>query len=177
MHCINQLQQRIYFWWELLLFTCSVASDSLQPMDYNTSGFLVLHHLPEFAQTYIHYVNDAIQPSYPLSPPFSPCPQSFPASGSFPMSQVFASGGQSIGASASVLPIEYSGLMFFQRSNLVVRKLALWISKVPIMTTDVLTSFGQVGLLSQKRAQDRTMVFKHKISWNPCRGYTLKLFR
>ena len=33
--------------------------------------------------------------------PFSSCPQSFPASGSFPMSQVFASGGQSIGVSAS----------------------------------------------------------------------------
>ena len=40
--------------------------------------------------------------------PFSSCPQSFPASGSFPMSQFFASGGQSIGASAStsVLPID-----------------------------------------------------------------------
>ena len=39
--------------------------------------------------------------------PFSSCPQSFPASGSFPISQFFASGGQSIGisASASVLPI------------------------------------------------------------------------
>ena len=34
--------------------------------------------------------------------PFSSCPQSFPASGSFPMSQLFTSGGQSIGASASV---------------------------------------------------------------------------
>ena len=39
--------------------------------------------------------------------PFSPCPQSFPASGSFPMSQFFSSGGQSIGVSAStsVLPM------------------------------------------------------------------------
>ena len=39
--------------------------------------------------------------------PFSSCPQSFPASGSFPMSQLFASGGQSIGvsASSSVLPM------------------------------------------------------------------------
>ena len=37
--------------------------------------------------------------------PFSSCPQSFPASGSFQMSQFFASGGQSIGASASVLPV------------------------------------------------------------------------
>ena len=39
--------------------------------------------------------------------PFSSCPQSFPASGSFPMSQLFASGGQSVGVSAStsVLPM------------------------------------------------------------------------
>ena len=37
--------------------------------------------------------------------PFSSCPQSFPASGSFPMSQFFISGGQNIGASTSVLPM------------------------------------------------------------------------
>ena len=43
--------------------------------------------------------------------PFSSCPQSFPASGSFQMSQFFASGGQSIGASAStsVLPMNIQG--------------------------------------------------------------------
>ena len=55
----------------------------------------------------VHWVCDAIQPSHPLSPPFSSCLQSFPASGSFQMSQLFASGGQNIGvsASASVLPM------------------------------------------------------------------------
>ena len=44
--------------------------------------------------------------------PFSSCPQSFPASGSFPMSQLFASGGQSIGVSAStsVLPMNTQDL-------------------------------------------------------------------
>ena len=47
--------------------------------------------------------------------PFSSCLQSFPTSGSFPMRQFFASGGQSIGASASVLPMnEYSGLISFR---------------------------------------------------------------
>jgi len=49
--------------------------------------------------------------------PFSSCLQSFPASGSFQMSQLFASGGQSIGVSASksVLPmIDYSGLISFR---------------------------------------------------------------
>ena len=41
--------------------------------------------------------------------PFSTCPQSFPASWSFPMSQFFVSGGQSIGASASVLSMNIQG--------------------------------------------------------------------
>ena len=41
--------------------------------------------------------------------PFSSCPQSFPASGSFPMSQLFASGGWSIEASASILPMNIQG--------------------------------------------------------------------
>ena len=62
-------------------------------------GFPVLHCLPEFAQTYIHWVNDAIQPS--LLCPSSSCPESFPASGYFPMSQLFRSHGKSIRASAS----------------------------------------------------------------------------
>ena len=58
--------------------------------------------------------------------PFSFCPQSFPASGSFPMSRLFASGGQSIGASASVLwmhikgwfPLELTGLISLQSKGL-----------------------------------------------------------
>ena len=84
------------------------------PVDCSMPGFLVLHCLPELAQTHVHRVSDASQPSHPLSVPFSSCPQSFPASGSFLMSQLFTSGGQSIGASASVLPMnEYSGLISF----------------------------------------------------------------
>ena len=46
--------------------------------------------------------------------PFSSCPQSFPASGSFQMSQLFAWGGQSIGVSASVPSSEHSGLISFR---------------------------------------------------------------
>ena len=80
-------------------------------MDWSTSGFPVFHYLPEFAQTHVHWVSDAIQPSHPLLPPFSSCLQSFPASGSFPRSRLFASGGQSFGASAaaSVLPMNIQG--------------------------------------------------------------------
>ena len=41
-------------------------------MGCNTPGFLVFHHLQEFAQTHVHRVGDAIQPSHPLLSPFPP---------------------------------------------------------------------------------------------------------
>ena len=80
-------------------------------IDCSMPGSSVLHYLLEFAQTHVHWVNDAIQPSHPLLPPLSFCPQSLPASGFFPMSRLFASGGQRIGtsASASVLPMNIQG--------------------------------------------------------------------
>ena len=71
------------------------------PMNHSTPGLPVHHQLPEFTQTHVHQVGDTIQPSHPLIS-FSSCPQSLPASGSFPMSQLFTWGGQSIGVSASV---------------------------------------------------------------------------
>jgi len=79
-------------------------------MDCSTEGFLVLHYLLEFAQTHVHWVNNAIQPCQPVLSPFFSCPQSFPTSGSFPISWLFTSGGQSIGASASVLPINIQAM-------------------------------------------------------------------
>ena len=42
------------------------------PMNYSTPGFLVHHQLPEFTQTHVHWVGDAIQPSHPLSSPSPP---------------------------------------------------------------------------------------------------------
>ena len=73
------------------------------PMNRSTPGLPVHHHLPDFTQTHVHRVCDAIQPSVI---PFSSCPQSLPESESFPMSQLSAWGGQSTGVSAlaSVLP-------------------------------------------------------------------------
>jgi len=75
------------------------------PMDCSTPGFPVHHQLLELTQTHVHRVGNAIQPSHPVIP-FSSCPQSFPASGSFQIGQFFVSNDQSIGASASasVLP-------------------------------------------------------------------------
>ena len=76
------------------------------PMNCSTPGLPVHHHLPEFTQTHIHRVGDAIQLSHPLSPPFPPAPNPSQHQ-SFPMSQLFAWGGQSTGVSvlASVLPM------------------------------------------------------------------------
>ena len=76
------------------------------PMDCSTASFPVHHQLPELAQTHVHRVGAAIQPSHPLSSP-SPPAFNLPPSRSFPVSQFFASGNQSIGASASasVLPM------------------------------------------------------------------------
>ena len=51
--------------------------------------------------------------------PFSSCPQPFPASGSFPMSQLFASGAQSVEASASVLPINTQGWFPLELTSLI----------------------------------------------------------
>ena len=72
-------------------------------------GFAALHYLPEFAQTHVQWVDDAIQTILSSITPFSFCLQSLPASGSFPMSWLFASSDQSIGASASVLPMNIQG--------------------------------------------------------------------
>ena len=44
------------------------------PMNRSTPGFPVHHQLPEFTQTHVHRVNDAIQPSHPLSSPSPPAP-------------------------------------------------------------------------------------------------------
>ena len=88
-------------------FSCSVVSDSLRPHELQhasppcPSPTPRVHPNPCASSRWCH---PAISSSVV---PFSSCPQSVPASGSFPMSQLFAWGGQSIGVSAlaSVLPV------------------------------------------------------------------------
>ena len=70
------------------------------PMDYSMPGFPVHHQLPELAQTHVHRVCDVIQPFCPLSSPSSPAFK-LSQNQSFPICQHFASGSQSIRASAS----------------------------------------------------------------------------
>ena len=50
------------------------------PMNHSTPGLPVHHQFPEFTQTHVHRVSDAIQPSHSLQSPYSSCPQSLPAS-------------------------------------------------------------------------------------------------
>ena len=71
------------------------------PMDCSTPGLPVHHQLPEFSQTHVYWVSDAIQPSHPLSSPSPPAFNFSQHQGLFPMSWLFASCGQSIGVSAS----------------------------------------------------------------------------
>ena len=70
----------------LLPFSSIIQScPTLRPMDYSRPGIPVHHQLPELAQTHVHRVSDAIQPSYPLSSPsppaFNPAFRTFISSG------------------------------------------------------------------------------------------------
>ena len=78
--------------------------------------------------------------------PFSSCPQSFPASGSFPVSQFFVSGGQSIGPSASVFPLNIQswfplgliGLNFLPSKGLSKNLLQLWFESIISLALNLL---------------------------------------
>jgi len=109
---LNRSIQYVIFNWLLSpqsvsQFSCSVMSDSLRPHGLQHAR---LPRLPPTPKAYSnscpshHWCHPTISSS---AVPFSSCLPSFPASGSFSMSQFFASGGQSIGASASmsVLPM------------------------------------------------------------------------
>ena len=111
-----------------MLFSCSVVSNSLGPHGLQHARLFCPSLSPGVCSNSCP-LNRWCHPiiSSPVVP-FSSCPQSFPASGSFPMSRLFASGGQSIGASAlaSVLPMSIQGrfplgligLIFWQSKGL-----------------------------------------------------------
>ena len=103
------------------LACCSVTPSclTLWPHGLQHTRLPVLHHLPVCSNScpLSQWCHPTIS-SYVI--PFSSCLQSFPASGSFPMSQLFASGGQSIGVSdsTSVLPMNTHGLISFRMDRL-----------------------------------------------------------
>ena len=100
--------------------SCSVMSDSLQPHGLQHAGLSpplspgVCSNSCPLSWWYCVTISSSVAP-------FSSCPQSFPDSRSFPVSQLFASGGQNIGvsASASVLPMNIQGLISFRTDWLI----------------------------------------------------------
>ena len=105
-------QQQIDLW--LLLSSCSVVSDSLWPHGLQHARLPCPSPTPRACSNscpFSQWCHPAISSSFI---PFSFCLQSFPASGSFLMSRLFAPGGQSIGTSASVLSINVLGLISFR---------------------------------------------------------------
>ena len=95
---------------------CSVAKSCpilYDPMDFSMPGYPV-HYLLEFFQIYVHWVSDA--KDLMLCHPFSSCPQSFPASGSFPMSNfLYIRWPKYWSFSFSISPSnEYSGFISFR---------------------------------------------------------------
>ena len=101
-HCIYPLL--LYAQFSSVAQLCPTLCD---PMNRSTPGLPVHHHLLEFTQTHVHRVSDAIQPSHPLSSPSPPAPNPYQHQ-SFPMTQLFAWGGQST-ALASFLPKKSQG--------------------------------------------------------------------
>ena len=86
-------------------------------MDCGAPGLPVLHHLPELAQTEVHWVSDAIQPSHPLL--LTSALNLSQHWGFFPMSWLFASGGQSFsfGASSLELQLQHQSFQWIFRTN------------------------------------------------------------
>ena len=102
-HCSNDAVKIHSFQFSSVAQSCPTLCD---PMNCSTPGLPVHYQLLDFTQTHVYWVSDGIQPSHPLS---SPSLNAFNLSQhqGLLMSQFFASGGQSIGVSAStsVLPM------------------------------------------------------------------------
>ena len=114
----------MYLYSGILLFTLSVVSDSLRPHGRQHSGLPCPLLSPQVCSNSCplsRWCHPAI--SFSVAP-FSSCPQSFPASGSFPVNHLFASGDQSIGASASALPVNILGWFPLRLTGLI-----SWMSK------------------------------------------------
>ena len=107
---------------QLFLNGCSVTKSCLAVCD--THGLqharLLYHQLPELAQTHVLQVSDAIQPSHPLSPLSLPALNLSQHQGLFQwVSWLSPSDSQSIGASASVLPVNIQGWYSLRLTSLI----------------------------------------------------------
>ena len=106
------------------------------PMNHSIPGLPIHHQLQESTQTHFHRVSDAIQPSHPLSSPLSSCPQSLPASESFPMSQLLQIWWPKYWSfSLSIIPSkEHPGLISFRMDWLDILAVIIKVLKIQILT-------------------------------------------
>ena len=105
LYLLSQTSANLILQFSSVAQSCPTLCD---PMNHSTPGLPVHHQLPEFTQTQAGPLSRWCHPTISSSVVhFSSCPRSFPESGSFQMSQLFTSGGQSTGVSAStsVLPM------------------------------------------------------------------------
>ena len=127
---------------------CSVAKSCpalCNLVDCRMPGSSVLHHLPEFAQIHVHWVSDVIWPSHPL-PPLSPFAFNLSQhQGLFQWVGSFASGGQSIGASASFPLMNIQGWFPLGLTGLILQSKGL--SRVFSSTTVRKHQFFRLSLL------------------------------
>ena len=80
MYVLPQLKRHMKMPFSSVAQLCPTLCDA---MNRSTPGLRVHHQLPEFTQTHVHRVGDAIQPSHPLSPPFPPAPDASQHQGLF----------------------------------------------------------------------------------------------
>jgi len=84
-------------------------------MDYRKPGFPVIHQLPDLVQTHVHWVSDAIQPSHPLSSPYSPVFNLSQHQGLFQWVSSLHQVAKELDLTFSIRPSnEYSGLISFR---------------------------------------------------------------
>ena len=135
------------------------------PMDCSMPGFPVHHQCQEFAQTCpsSQWCHSTISSSVV---PFSSCPQSFPASGSFPRSWFFASGGQIIEASTSVLtlpmniqdwfPLGWPGWISLQSKGL---------SRLLLLEAYIMACFREIPWASLPVKDHKEVKLTHPPTW------------
>ena len=160
-------------------FSCSVVSDSLRPRPPCPSPTPGVHSNSHPLSRWCH---PAISSSVV---PFSSCPRSFPVSESFPMSQLFAWGGQSPGVSAlaSFLPkntqgwspLEWTGWISLQSkglsgvfSNTTVQKHQFFGTQLSYYVLKILTEWGSIKGGEQDQKMTATLRGSNETVWGWC---------
>ena len=126
-----------------ILYCCSVAQLCpilCEPRDRSTPGFPVLHYRPEFAQSHVHRVGDAIQPSHPLSSPHPPALNLSQHQGLL----------QWVGSSHQVTKVLEFQLQSFQ-----------WIFRVGFLNDWLVWSFDRLAVQGTLKSLLNTTVWKH----------------